>query len=70
MTSVMLEGQENEQDIGHTNRKETMAKVLVYHSIDDDENKIYVDIKEIEKDCIKEMKKEYPKYDIEVVEFS
>lgn len=47
-----------------------MAKVLVYHSIDDDENKIYIDIKEIEKDCIKEMKKEYPKYDVEVVEFS
>jgi hypothetical protein len=47
-----------------------MAKVLVYHSIDDDENKIYIDIKEIEKDCIKEMKKEYPEYDVEVVEFS
>ena len=47
-----------------------MAKVLVYHSIDDDENKIYIDIKEIEKDSIKEMKKEYPKYDVEVVEFS
>ena len=47
-----------------------MTKVLVYHSIDYDENKIYVDIKEIEKDCIKEMKKEYPEYDVEVVEFS
>ena len=47
-----------------------MAKVLVYHSIDDDENKIYVDIKEIEKDAVKEMKKEYPDYDVEVVEFT
>ena len=47
-----------------------MAKVLVYHSIDDDENKIYVDIKEIEKDAVKEMKEEYPDYDVEVVEFS
>ena len=45
-----------------------MAKVLVYHSIDDDENKIYVDIKEIEKDAVKEMKKEYPDYNVEVVE--
>jgi hypothetical protein len=59
----------NEQDIKQT-KEETMAKVLVYHSIDDDENKIYIDIKEIEKDSIKEMKKEYPKYDVEVVEFS
>tara|TARA_B100001939_G_scaffold28117_1_gene22405 strand:+ start:148 stop:291 length:144 start_codon:yes stop_codon:yes gene_type:complete len=47
-----------------------MAKVLVYHSYDDDENKVYIDIKEIEKECIKEMKKEYPNMDIEVVEFT
>ena len=56
MTLVGLVVRANEQDIKHT-KEETMAKVLVYHSIDDDENKIYVDIKEIEKDCIKEMKK-------------
>ena len=47
-----------------------MAKVLVYHSIDDDENKIYIDIHEIKKDMIKEIKKEYPKYDIEILEVS
>ena len=47
-----------------------MAKATIYHSVDDDENKVYIDIKEIEKDCIKEMKKKYPNRDIEVVEFS
>ena len=47
-----------------------MAKATIYHSVDDDENKVYIDIKEIEKDCIKEMKKEYPNRDIEVVEIS
>ena len=47
-----------------------MPKTTIYHSIDDDENKVYIDIKEIEKECIKEMKKEYPNKDIEVVEFS
>ncbi len=47
-----------------------MSKTTIYHSIDDDENKVYIDIKEIEKECIKEMKKEYPNMDIEVVEFS
>tara|TARA_Y100001958_G_scaffold84335_1_gene57082 strand:- start:269 stop:412 length:144 start_codon:yes stop_codon:yes gene_type:complete len=47
-----------------------MAKVLVYHSISDDEKEVYIDIKEIEKDCIKEMKKEYPNYNIEVIEQS
>ena len=39
-----------------------MAKATIYHSVDDDENKVYIDIKE--------MKKEYPNRDIEVVEFS
>lgn len=47
-----------------------MPKTTIYHSVDDDENKVYIDIKEIEKDCIKEMKKKYPNRDIEVVEFS
>ena len=47
-----------------------MSKTTIYHSIDDDENKVYIDIKEIEKECIKEMKTEYPNMDIEVVEFS
>ena len=45
-----------------------MTKVDIYYSVDDDENKIYVDIKEIEKDCIKEMNKKYPEYNVEVVE--
>jgi|TARA_R110002012_G_scaffold140492_1_gene298107 hypothetical protein len=44
-----------------------MTKVNVYHSVDDDENKIYIDIVEIERKCIEEMKKEYPEYDVEVV---
>ena len=47
-----------------------MIKTPIYYSIDDDENKIYIDIHEIKKDMIKEIKKEYPKYDIEIVEAS
>ena len=45
-----------------------MAKVPVYHSIDDEENKIIIDIHEIKNACIEEMEKEYPEYDVEVVE--
>ena len=67
MTSVMLEEQENEQDIGHI-KEETMAKVPVYHSIDDEENKIIIDIHEIKNACIEEMEKQYPEYNVEVVE--
>ena len=72
MTSVMLEEQENEQDIGHINRKEkTMAVVPVYHSIDYEEKKIYIDIEEIKNEAMREIKKEYPDWDeddFEVVE--
>jgi len=68
MTLVGLVVRANEQDIKHTNRKETMTKVDIYHSVDDDENKIYIDIIEIERKCIKEMKKKYPEYNVEVVE--
>jgi len=45
-----------------------MTKVDIYHSVDEDENKVYIDIVEIERKCIKEIKKDYPKYDVEVVE--
>jgi len=45
-----------------------MTKVDIYHSIDENENKIYIDIVEIQRKCIKEIKKEYPEYDVEVVE--
>ncbi len=45
-----------------------MAKVDIYHSVDDDEKRVYIDIIEIERKCIKEIKKEYPNHDIEVVE--
>ena len=72
MTSVMSEEQENEQDIGHINRKEeTMAAVPVYHSIDYEEKKIYIDIEEIKNEAMREIKKEYPDWDeddFEVVE--
>ena len=45
-----------------------MAKVPVYHSIDDEENKIIIDIHEIKNACVEEMQKKYPDYDVEVVE--
>ena len=45
-----------------------MAKVIVYHAINEEEKEILIDIYEIQKQCIKEMKKEYPKYKIEIVD--
>ena len=45
-----------------------MAKVSVYHSIDDEENKIIIDIHEIKNAFVEEMEKKYPDYDVEVVE--
>ena len=47
-----------------------MIRTIIYHSINDDENKIYIDLHEIKKEMIKLMKKKYPKYDIEIVEAS
>mgnify|MGYP003305729668 CR=1 FL=1 len=67
MTLVGLVVRANEQDIKHT-KEETMAKVPVYHSIDDEENKIIIDIHEIKNACVEEMEKKYPDYDVEVVE--
>ena len=71
MTLVGLVVRANEQDIKHTNRKETMARVPVYHSIDYEEKKIYIDIEEIKNKALREIKKEYPDWDendFEVVE--
>ena len=35
-------------------------KVTCYHSIDDEEKQVFIDIHEIANDCIKQMKKKYP----------
>ena len=48
-----------------------MARVPVYHSIDYEEKKIYIDIEEIKNKALREIKKEYPDWDendFEVVE--
>ena len=48
-----------------------MAKVPVYHSIDYEEKKIYIDIEEIKNEALREIKKDYPDLDeddFEVVE--
>tara|TARA_B100000212_G_scaffold104830_1_gene77576 strand:+ start:395 stop:547 length:153 start_codon:yes stop_codon:yes gene_type:complete len=48
-----------------------MARVPVYHSIDYEEKKIYIDIEEIKNEALREIKKEYPDWDeddFEVVE--
>ena len=48
-----------------------MAKVPVYHSIDYEEKKIYIDIEEIKNEALREIKKDYPDWDeddFEVVE--
>ena len=54
-----------------------MPKTTIYHSVDDDENKSFFYPYQLDfrsriypKPAIKEMKKEYPNKDIEVVEFS
>ena len=45
-----------------------MTKVDIYHSMDEDENKIYNDIQEIANESIRKMKLEYPDYDIVIVD--
>lgn len=45
-----------------------MAKVDVYHAINEEEKEILIDIHEIQQECIREMKKKYPKYKIEIVD--
>ena len=48
-----------------------MASVPVYHSIDYEAKKIYIDIEEIKNEALREIKKEYPDYnedDFEVIE--
>ena len=45
-----------------------MAKVIVYHAINEEEKEILIDIHEIQNECIRQMKKEYPKYKIEIVD--
>ena len=45
-----------------------MAKVNVYHAINEEEKEILIDIHEIQQECIEVMKKEYPKYKIEIVD--
>ena len=48
-----------------------MAKAPVYHSIDYEEKKIYIDIEEIKNEAFEEIRKEYPDLDeddFEVVE--
>tara|TARA_B100000212_G_scaffold334472_1_gene305195 strand:+ start:2332 stop:2481 length:150 start_codon:yes stop_codon:yes gene_type:complete len=45
-----------------------MAKVIVYHAVNEEEKEILIDIHEIQQECIREMKKEYPKYKVEIVD--
>ncbi len=47
-----------------------MAKVVIYHSIDDEEKKVLIDIHEIKNACIEEMEKQYPDYEVEAIEVS
>ncbi len=43
-------------------------KVPCYHSINDDEKQVLVDIHEVANDCIKQMKKKYPNYKVIIVD--
>ena len=45
-----------------------MAKVRVYHAVNVDEKQVFIDIHEVANDCIKQMKKKYPDYDIVIVD--
>ncbi len=49
-------------------RYKSMAKVIVYHAVNEEEKEILIDIHEIQQECIREMKKEYPKYKVEIVD--
>jgi|TARA_R100000458_G_C8055658_1_gene100848 hypothetical protein len=43
-------------------------KVPCYHSIDDEEKQVFIDIHEIANDCIKQMKKKHPNYEVIIVD--
>ena len=43
-------------------------KVTCYHSIDDKEKQVFIDIHEIANDCIKQMKKKHPNYEVIIVD--
>jgi len=43
-------------------------KVTCYHSIDDEEKQVFIDIHEIANDCIKQMKKKYPSFEVVIVD--
>jgi len=43
-------------------------KVTCYHAVNVDEKQVFIDIHEVANDCIKQMKKKYPDYDIVIVD--
>ena len=43
-------------------------KVTCSHSIDDEEKQVFIDSHEIANDCIKQMKKKYPSFEVVIVD--